>query len=137
MGLMEDMMRAAGRLPGPNRTGASVHVAPCRKITSIRAVEVHFLSDHQVLKNEVANWKNDGTLYTKPDWTPATNHPVSHDMDSVVQLKVVATVDPSNACSESGTWEGSGPQRFKLAIIPSLSLRRTNWTRRSRSFSSR
>jgi hypothetical protein len=82
---------------------------PCKPITAIKLVSVTFKSDHALLKDHDADWADGGKRFPKPEWTPASQHPVRHTMDTIVQLEVEIEVTPSNACPETGTLQGTGP----------------------------
>jgi len=136
-------------------TTVYVLTIPCKPISSIVVTSMAFLSDHRELKNDVGDWKNGGTVYPRPDWTPAVNHPVSHNMDKPVQLVLKVTVNPSDACPEVGTWEGTGPDGLvfppvsttfnpgenTITVYSSNNLQKkvqklhftTNWTAKSKS----
>jgi hypothetical protein len=81
----------------------------CKPITAIKIVSVEFLSDHKSLKNYDVDWKDGGSRYPKPEWTPANQYPISHTMDKPVEIEVTIAVEPSDACPETGTLRGEGP----------------------------
>jgi len=86
-----------------------VNPCPCSPITSIQLLSVEFLSDHKLLLDYTADWESGGARFPKPEWTPAAQHPVSHSMDQQVEVKVTFEVEPANACPETGTLRGEGP----------------------------
>lgn len=55
----------------------------------LKIVELEFLSDHRLLKNNDANWENTGAVFKKPDWTPEKSNPISHSMDKKAKVRVV------------------------------------------------
>ena len=56
---------------------------------TLKIVELTFLSDHGVIRNNTTDWENTGELYEKPDWTPAKSNPVSHSMKKNGKIQVV------------------------------------------------
>jgi len=94
-----------GGLP-PGCTSAP---CPCKPISAIKLVSLTFTSDHNLLKNYTANWKDGGARFPKPEWTPGTQHPVSHNMDKQVSVEVEIEVTPADACEETGALRGAGP----------------------------
>lgn len=82
---------------------------PCKPISSIRLVSLTFKSDHNLLKDYTTDWKDGGSRYPKPEWTAGAQHPVSHTMDKSVGVEVEIEVAPPNACPETGTLHGKGP----------------------------
>lgn len=100
--------------PGGSDGGCSAdggaHPCPsCKPIVAIRLISVKFLSDHALLKNYAADWKDGGSRFPKPEWTAATQSPVSHTMDQLVRLEVEIEVSPPDACVETATLHGQGP----------------------------
>ncbi|MCP5158334.1 MAG: hypothetical protein H6975_02780 [Gammaproteobacteria bacterium] len=88
----------------------------CKPITSLTVIELTYHSDHALLKDDQADWKNEGALYPEPEWTPAEQHPISHSMHEKVSLTLKIEVKPDNACPESGTLEGTGPDSLKFKL---------------------
>jgi hypothetical protein len=82
---------------------------PCTPIASITVFAVEFTSDHHVLKDHNENWDDGGNLYPKPDWNTRRQTAVSHTMDEEVALKLMLDVQPLDACPETGTIRGVGP----------------------------
>ena len=105
----------SGSAPGQPCNGAA-QSCPCKPITNITVKSVEFFTDHRLLKDNAANWKDTGNLYPRPHWTPAIHRPVSHSMDKQVELRLVIEVQPPEACPEEGTLEGEGP--VNLAFQP-------------------
>lgn len=93
----------------------------CQPISDIKVVSVTFTTDHDLLKNDAANWKNEGVRYPKPEWTLAdagsVGAPITHTMDRQVGVRVVVEVQPPNACPESGTFEGHGPEGLVFSPV--------------------
>lgn len=88
----------------------------CKPITSITVVAVKFLSDHDLLKDYTADWKDGGTRFAKPEWTAAVRHPLSHSLDEKVKLEVTIEVLPKDACPETGDLKGVGPEGYSPAV---------------------
>lgn len=86
-----------------------VNPCPCKPITSIELLSVEFVSDHNLLTDYNADFGSGGARFPKPEWTPAAQHPVSHSMDKAVEVKVTFEVKPADACPETGTLRGTGP----------------------------
>lgn len=55
----------------------------------LKIVELTFLSDHGVIRNNTSDWENTGNLYEKPDWTPEKSNPVSHSRKKKGKIRVV------------------------------------------------
>ena len=89
--------------------GCSSAPCPCRPISSIKLISLTFTSDHALLKDYTADWRDGGARFPKPEWTPGAQHPVSHNMDKHVSVDVVIEVTPADACDETGTLRGEGP----------------------------
>lgn len=68
-----------------------------------------FKTDHDLLKNYDADWKDGGARFPKPEWTIASSHPVSHTMDKPVTIELEIEVAPADACPETGDLQGVGP----------------------------
>lgn len=88
----------------------------CKPITNLTIVELAYHSDHALLKDDKTDWKNEGSLYPEPEWTPAEQHPISHSMKKKVSLTLKIKVEPDNACPESGTLEGAGSDSLKFKL---------------------
>jgi hypothetical protein len=101
-------------LPGVADGGCTTAPCPCVPITQIKLFSVEFVSDHKLLTDKKTDFKSGGSRYPKPEWTPAAQHPISHTMGQVVDLKVTFEVLPANACPETGTLTGSGPSGLKF-----------------------
>jgi hypothetical protein len=89
---------------------------PClgSSISSIKIISIKFKSDHGVLKNYDADWDDGGVLYSELEWTPSNQYPVSHTMDSNIEIEVTIQVEPNNACPETGSLVGEGPGGMKF-----------------------
>jgi hypothetical protein len=94
---------------GATATNCTTAPCPCKPITSIKLVSLTFKSDHNLLKDYTTDWNDGGLRFPKPEWTPGTQHPVSHNMDKQVSVEVEIEVAPANACPETGTLRGEGP----------------------------
>lgn len=88
----------------------------CKPIASLKVVELTYDSDHALLKDDKADWRNEGTLYPEPEWKPDRQHPISHSMKKKVSLKLKIEVKPDDACPETGTLEGTGPDGLKFKL---------------------
>lgn len=86
--------------------GGAAPCAPKPKITKITLLSLTFVSDHGLLKNHKTDWKNGGAKFTKPDWTPAVQNPISHTLDANVKLRLKLQIDPKGAEPETGTIRG-------------------------------
>jgi len=94
-----------GSTPG----GCGKQPCPCKPISAIKIVSITFKTDHALLKTHDANWNDGGARFPKPEWTSASQHPVSHTMDKEVKIEVEIEVTPADACPETGTLQGTGP----------------------------
>lgn len=99
---------------GGKPAGGCVENCPCKPIAAIKIIRVTFQSDHNLLKDYDTDWKDGGSRFPKPEWTPAAQHPLSHSMDKTVKLEVVLEVTPKDACPETGTLQGEGPDGMKF-----------------------
>ena len=95
--------------PDMNGCKGGVEPCPCKPISTVRIVALEFESDHKLLKNYKADWSDGGARYPKPEWTPANQYPLSHNMDTTVAIKVTIDVLPADACPATGTLKGEGP----------------------------
>jgi len=91
------------------KPGDTKSPCPCKSISSITIQSITYLSDHDKLKNHTTDWLDGGARYGKPEWTSASQHPVSHNMNKPVKIKVKFIVKPADACPKTGTLKGSGP----------------------------
>jgi hypothetical protein len=79
----------------------------CVEIGSVNLFSVYFVDEHGKLKDNTSDWKNTGSLYKSPDWSAAGKaHPMSFTMDKSTGIDIEYSVDPENACPESGTVSG-------------------------------
>lgn len=110
---MQAYQAAGGKVvevsPSGKKPGDCVDPCPCKPISSITIISLTFKSDHKLLKDYTADWKDGGSRFPKPEWTTAHQHPVSHTMDKVVTVVVEIEVTPPDACPETGTLQGLGP----------------------------
>jgi len=108
-------MTAARQLSKPDPglgsapAGCGKQPCPCKPISAIKIVSISFKSDHALLKTYDTDWKDGGARFPKPEWTSAGQHPVSHTMDKEVKIEVEIEVTPVDACPETGTLQGIGP----------------------------
>jgi hypothetical protein len=82
---------------------------PKKKI-QLKIVELEFSSDHAMLKDNNVDWKNTGSLYTKPDWTAVKSNPISHSMKKKISAKLAVEVIPPDASNEKGRLVGKIPK---------------------------
>lgn len=98
-----------GPPPAPKPCDDPTLPCPCKPIASINIISVEYLSDHKLLKKYDADWKDGGSRYPKPEWTPGAQHPISHTMDKPMEITVKFEVVPPDACPETGDLLGEGP----------------------------
>jgi hypothetical protein len=55
----------------------------------LRIVEMSFLSDHGLLRDNETDWDNTGDLFEKPDWTPKKSNTISHSINKRLSVRVV------------------------------------------------
>lgn len=90
--------RAATRVAGPSRSGATVHVKYRTKITSIQLIKLTFKTDHHLMTDNNADWTKSGSMFAKPEWTLGTSSsPVSHTKGQPMAVDLEFAVEPSNA----------------------------------------
>src|SRR5436305_14588145 len=54
-----------------------------------KVITLRFLTDHHLMKDNTTNWKNEGSLYAKPEWTTGVDSaPISHTKNKVVEAEV-------------------------------------------------
>jgi hypothetical protein len=94
---------------GSSEAGGACVDCGCKPISSIKLLRIAFKSDHDLLKDYDADWKDGGVRFPKPEWTPAAQHPVSHTMDLKVELELTFEVLPKDACTETGDLRGEAP----------------------------
>jgi hypothetical protein len=73
-------------------------------------VSLTFHSDHNLLKDYTTDWKDGGSRFAKPEWTPANQYPITHSLDEPVTVDLELEVSPPDACPETGTLRGEGPE---------------------------
>jgi hypothetical protein len=100
----------------------------------LKVVEVTITSGHHLLKDEFVNWKNDGTLYTAPDWElqPPKSNPISHTMGTYISLQVIVQAEPQGQAEQgrlagyinnnSGSTFDSGSTTFSPGMRHTLNL---------------
>ncbi|NWA03610.1 hypothetical protein [Pseudomonas gingeri] len=81
---------------------------------TIKIIELTFLSDHRLLKDNTTDWKNTGALYTKPDWTPGKSNVISHSINTKLRVRIV--IEAEGEAPDNGSIEGTiGSFRFSSA----------------------
>ena len=94
---------------------------------TLKIVELEFLSDHGVLKDNDANWKNTGTTYTKPDWTSAKSNIVSHNMNARARIRVV--VQAEGEAPDTGKITAKvGSKEIFASAVSTFSIGRNEFT---------
>lgn len=95
--------------PPPKPCDDPTMPCPCKPISSISIVSLAFNSDHNLLKDYPTDWKDGGSRFAKPEWTPGQQHPITHSLDERVTVELELEVSPPDACPETGTLRGEGP----------------------------
>ncbi|HZS57201.1 MAG TPA: hypothetical protein VFA65_22555 [Bryobacteraceae bacterium] len=132
---MSGTTRSSRRLPGPSRTGGSIHVSRRVAITAIKPVRVTFKSDHHMMTDNNADWTNSGSVFPKPEWTTRKpSNPISHTKNQKVEIEVDFDVAPANASETVGDVAGiatfcrlffsASKQKFKGGLV-TVSVRST------------
>ena len=103
--------------------GAVMGVAKVHKPLRVKIIQLTFKSDHALLKNWSTDWEDNGTQYTKPDWTPSRANPVSHTMNQEVRIELTLEMGPADADTGLGTGELVGKGPHNLEFRKSLSLK--------------
>lgn len=115
---MDAYVAAGGKVKVVGRRGSKpsdpCENCPCRPISRIALVSLSFKSDHGLLKDHDSDWDDGGARFPKPEWTPADQHPVSHTMKRKVALQVTIEVEPADACPETGSLVGTGPDGLEF-----------------------
>ena len=77
---------------------------------------IEFTSDHEsgganILKDNNADWTDNGTAYVEPEWmkVPARNNPISHTKNTKLTAKVTVKVEPSGVTFDL---IGDGPDGY-------------------------
>ncbi len=120
--------RSDFRLPGPDRVGASIHLSWGRtKIKALKVTRLKFKTDHRLMTDNNTDWKNSGSVFSKPEWTyGVASKPISHTKDQKVQVEVDFEVYPPDAEETDATVTGTakfgslvftGPQKFKGGTV--------------------
>ena len=96
------------------------------------------LPDHALLKDYDVDWDDGGERYSKPEWTAAASHPVTHSMGEHVTVAIELWVEPQDCTPEVATLRGTGPDgltfkkervqltggALRLELMTSMPLRR-------------
>ena len=91
-------VRAATRVAGPSRGGATVHLIHRIKITAIGLVNLTFKTDHHLMNDNNSDWTTAGSPIPKPEWTIGRNSlPISHSKDKVIEVELEFAVEPADA----------------------------------------
>lgn len=72
-------------------------------IVEIKIVSLKFLSDHHVMQDNNSDWKNTGSLFSKPEWVYGkASAPVSNTKNSPVSVELEIDVFPTDADEVTG-----------------------------------
>jgi len=112
----------ATNMDSANKPAKTQDTPDKKEITQVRVLSVEFMSDHKLLKDNQADWKNTGALYKKPDWNNSHSNPISHSRGEKIQLKVKFKVWRSGAAPESGTLFGFSNIRVPMGKDKSKQL---------------
>jgi hypothetical protein len=98
---------AAGKAKPNEPVDASKSSCPTKKkgqkkIQYIMLKSVSFLSDHNLIKDNEADYRNTGNLYPRQHWTPKRSVPISHTSDKPIEVELEYEVGPSGAVAETG-----------------------------------
>ena len=67
---------------------------------TLKIVELEFLSDHKVIKNNTTDWKITDDAFVKPDWTPEKSNAISHSINERARVRIV--VEAEGTAPDSG-----------------------------------
>lgn len=93
-------------------TGPSHHdtiaLDPPVSITGVKLLSLTFTTDHRMLKDNTANWRDTGTVYSKPEFEAGkASKPISHTKNRSVGVELELEVSPPGAgpasCNIRGT----------------------------------
>jgi hypothetical protein len=94
---------------------------PVRTFNEMKTVSLAFVGDHQLIKDNVSDWANTGSLYPKPEFTYGKKSaPVSRTKDTYLVVEVELEVWPYEApqmdCTIKGvaTWGQTFVTNFPL-----------------------
>jgi len=101
--------------PGPTPPGPTPPTPPGPTPTgSVTLKSVRFITDHHMMKDNRADWENNGALFPKPEWDSSNPAgpiaPISHDRNTVIGVEL--TYDASAGASGTANFVGSGTRGF-------------------------
>jgi hypothetical protein len=86
------------------------------KITSMKILRLTFNNDHHLMKDNNTDWKDSGSLFSKPEWTYGNpSKPISITKNQTVNVTVDFEVNPSNA--DSTTADVTGTAAFGSLVF--------------------
>jgi hypothetical protein len=96
-------------------------VVPTRAFNEVKTVSLEFVGDHALLKDNVSDWANTGTVFPKPEFTfGKASAPVSRTRNKRLSVQVELEVWPYDApmldCTIKGTasWGQTFETKFPL-----------------------
>jgi hypothetical protein len=96
-------------------------VVPTRAFNEVKTVSLEFVGDHALLKDNVSDWANTGTVFPKPEFTfGKASAPVSRTRNKRLSVRVELEVWPYDApmldCTIKGTaaWGQTFETKFPL-----------------------
>src|SRR5689334_1575829 len=83
-------------------TGLSHHdpiaLDPPVSITGVKLLSLTFTTDHHMLKDNTADWRDTGTVYSKPEFEAGkASKPISHTKNRSVGVELELEVSPPSA----------------------------------------
>jgi hypothetical protein len=78
---------------------------PKKKNLILKVIQLEFLSDHNLIKDNNTDWKGTGKAYKPPDWTSTVQNPITHSMGKKIKVKVVVEA-AAQGSSEPGKLVG-------------------------------
>jgi hypothetical protein len=96
-------------------------IVPTRAFNEVKTVSLEFVGDHGVLKDNVSDWANTGTVFPKPEYTYGkSSAPISRTRNKRLSVQVGLEVWPYDApmldCTIKGTasWGQTFETKFPL-----------------------
>lgn len=120
----DDAVRVARAMGGAAMGAAitnAIFLGASVPILSVKILSLKLVTDHKMLKDNTSDWKDTGSVYSKPEWKyGVASSPVSHTKGQAVGVEAVLEVNPSNAdataCNVTGT-AAFGSLTFLQAIV--------------------
>jgi hypothetical protein len=72
------------------------------KISFITIKQIKFLTDHGLMKDNTANYKDEGAVYPRTHWSNGGSVPISHSSYGDIRIEMTISVGPPGAVPESG-----------------------------------